>query len=81
MQVIDPDDPLFYNPEDMKEAFDAYFRQDRSSRNLKISAVICCVPMTASAFLSGTTWRGWRNFRANPLMSCTWWGGEASRTT
>ena len=24
-QVIDPDDPLFYNPANMKEAFDAYF--------------------------------------------------------
>jgi sugar (pentulose or hexulose) kinase len=24
-QVIDPDDPLFYNPSSMKEAFDAYF--------------------------------------------------------
>jgi len=24
-QVIDPDDPGFYNPEDMKKAFDAYF--------------------------------------------------------
>ncbi|MCK4989890.1 MAG: rhamnulokinase, partial [Bacteroidales bacterium] len=27
MQVIDPDDPGFYHPEDMKEAFDTYFRK------------------------------------------------------
>lgn len=26
-QVIDPDDPLFYNPENMREAFDLYFRK------------------------------------------------------
>jgi len=26
-QVIDPDDPLFYNPDRMKEAFDAYFEK------------------------------------------------------
>jgi sugar (pentulose or hexulose) kinase len=26
-QVIDPDDPLFYNPDDMKVAFDSYFRK------------------------------------------------------
>ncbi len=27
VRVIDPGDPLFYNPEDMKEAFDTYFRK------------------------------------------------------
>lgn len=27
VQVIDPDDPLFYNPADMKEAFDLYFQK------------------------------------------------------
>ena len=27
MQVIDPDDPGFYNPEDMKEAFDTFFNK------------------------------------------------------
>jgi rhamnulokinase len=27
IQVIDPDDPLFYHPADMKEAFDAYFKR------------------------------------------------------
>jgi len=27
VQVIDPDDPGFYNPADMKEAFDSYFRK------------------------------------------------------
>jgi rhamnulokinase len=27
VQVIDPDDPVFYNPPDMKQAFDAYFRK------------------------------------------------------
>ncbi|MCK4991135.1 MAG: hypothetical protein KAS29_11640, partial [Bacteroidales bacterium] len=26
-QVIDPDDPLFYNPASMKDAFDAYFNK------------------------------------------------------
>jgi len=26
-QVIDPDDPAFYNPEDMKDAFDSYFKK------------------------------------------------------
>ncbi len=25
--IINPDDPLFYNPENMKDAFDAYFRK------------------------------------------------------
>jgi rhamnulokinase len=25
--IINPDDPLFYNPDDMKEAFDEYFRK------------------------------------------------------
>ncbi len=32
MQVIDPDDEGFYNPENMKEAFDSYFPKDESSR-------------------------------------------------
>jgi rhamnulokinase len=27
IQVIDPEDPLFYHPADMKEAFNAYFRR------------------------------------------------------
>ena len=31
-QVIDPDDPLFYNPSGMKEAFDAYF--DKSGQTV-----------------------------------------------
>jgi rhamnulokinase len=31
LQVIDPDDPGFYNPGDMKEAFDVYF--DRSGQD------------------------------------------------
>lgn len=31
-QVIDPDDPLFYNPAGMKEAFDAYFEKSGQSR-------------------------------------------------
>ncbi len=31
-QIIDPDDPLFYNPADMKEAFNAYFEKSGQSR-------------------------------------------------
>jgi rhamnulokinase len=30
-QVIDPDDPLFYNPANMKKAFDAYFEKTGQS--------------------------------------------------
>jgi rhamnulokinase len=32
LQVIDPDHPLFYNPDSMKEAFDAYFEKTGQSR-------------------------------------------------
>ena len=31
LQVIDPDNPLFYNPDGMKEAFDAYFEKTGQS--------------------------------------------------
>jgi rhamnulokinase len=29
LNIINPDDPLFYNPDNMKEAFDEYFRRTR----------------------------------------------------
>jgi rhamnulokinase len=35
--VIDPDDPLFYNPGNMKAAFDAYFEKTGQSPPLKFS--------------------------------------------
>lgn len=36
-QVIDPDNPLFYNPENMKAAFDAYFEKTGQSLPMKFS--------------------------------------------
>jgi rhamnulokinase len=42
MQVIDPDDPLFYNPEDMKEAFDSYFEGTDQSRPDNFSDYLLC---------------------------------------
>jgi rhamnulokinase len=36
-QVIDPDDPLFYNPPRMKEAFDAYFAKTGQMIPLRFS--------------------------------------------
>ncbi len=42
MQVIDPDDPGFYNPEDMKEAFDAYFDGTDQARPENFGAYLLC---------------------------------------
>jgi len=36
-QVIDPDDPLFYNPDGMKAAFNAYFEKTGQSLPMKFS--------------------------------------------
>jgi rhamnulokinase len=36
-QVIDPDDPLFYNPDGMKAAFDDYFEKTGQSLPMKFS--------------------------------------------
>ncbi|MEN8201156.1 MAG: rhamnulokinase family protein [Bacteroidota bacterium] len=40
--VIDPDDPVFYNPEDMKEAFDAYFIKTGQPIPESFGTYICC---------------------------------------
>ena len=42
MQVIDPDDPGFYNPEDMKEAFDTYFEGTGQSRPYNFGGYLLC---------------------------------------
>jgi rhamnulokinase len=42
MQVIDPDDPLFYNPDDMKEAFDSYFDRTGQPRPDDFSGYLIC---------------------------------------
>ena len=42
MQVIDPDDPGFYNPEDMKEAFDAYFIKSGQPKPEDFSGYLLC---------------------------------------
>ncbi len=41
-QVIDPDDPGFYNPEDMKDAFDTYFEKTGQARPEKFGAYLLC---------------------------------------
>ncbi|HER09371.1 MAG TPA: rhamnulokinase [Bacteroides sp.] len=41
-QVIDPDDPGFYNPGDMKEAFDSYFRKTGQPLPASFSAYLLC---------------------------------------
>ena len=41
-QVIDPDDPGFYNPKDMKEAFDRYFVKTGQPRPENFSAYLVC---------------------------------------
>jgi len=41
-QVIDPDDPGFYNPDNMKEAFDNYFDKTGQPRPEKLSDYIRC---------------------------------------
>ncbi|MEN8230818.1 MAG: rhamnulokinase family protein [Bacteroidota bacterium] len=42
LQVIDPDDPGFYNPEDMKQAFDAYFRKTSQAIPAFFGAYLLC---------------------------------------
>jgi rhamnulokinase len=42
LQVIDPDDPGFYNPENMKLAFDAYFKKTGQPLPLEFSSYIRC---------------------------------------
>ena len=42
LQVIDPDDPLFYNPGSMKEAFDAYFEKTGQTIPLGFSDYLRC---------------------------------------
>ena len=41
-QVINPDDPLFFNPDDMKQAFDAYFRKTGQGLPEDINGYIRC---------------------------------------
>ncbi|RLD69762.1 MAG: rhamnulokinase [Bacteroidetes bacterium] len=41
-QVIDPDDPGFYNPENMKEAFDRYFEKTRQPLPVRFKDYIRC---------------------------------------
>ena len=41
-QVIDPDDPDFYNPAHMKEAFDSYFVKTAQPLPERFSDYICC---------------------------------------
>lgn len=41
-QVIDPDDPGFYNPDDMKDAFDAYFEKTGQASPDKFGAYLLC---------------------------------------
>ncbi|MDX2431049.1 MAG: FGGY-family carbohydrate kinase, partial [Bacteroides sp.] len=42
MQLIDPDDPGFYNPNDMKEAFDAYFDRTGQDRPGNFGGYLLC---------------------------------------
>lgn len=42
IQVIDPEDPLFYNPENMKQAFDSYFDKSGQPRPERFSDYIRC---------------------------------------
>ncbi|MCP4310166.1 MAG: rhamnulokinase [Bacteroidetes bacterium] len=42
MHVIDPDDPGFYNPEDMKEAFDHYFSKTGQSAPDNFGGYLLC---------------------------------------
>ena len=41
-QVIDPDDPGFYNPKDMKEAFDDFFNKSGQSKPDNFSGYLLC---------------------------------------
>ena len=42
MQVIDPDDPGFFNPDDMKEAFDACFDRTNQARPENFGGYLLC---------------------------------------
>jgi rhamnulokinase len=42
VQVIDPDDPCFYNPENMKQAFDKYFEKSGQPLPERFSDYIRC---------------------------------------
>ena len=42
MQVIDPDDAGFFNPEDMKKAFDAYFERSAQPKPENFGAYLLC---------------------------------------
>ncbi|MCK5136732.1 MAG: rhamnulokinase [Bacteroidales bacterium] len=42
VQIIDPDDPSFYNPEEMKVAFDAYFHKTGQPMPESFSGYIKC---------------------------------------
>lgn len=42
IQVIDPDDPGFYNPKDMKEAFDDFFNKSGQSKPDNFSGYLLC---------------------------------------
>ncbi len=42
MQVIDPDDPGFYNPEDMKSAFDAYLKKTGQPKPDNFNGYLLC---------------------------------------
>ena len=42
LQVIDPDDPGFYNPEDMKEAFDQYLKRTDQPKPSTFGAYLQC---------------------------------------
>jgi len=41
-QLIDPDDPVFYNPADMKDAFDSFFRKTGQSLPSSFSGYLLC---------------------------------------
>jgi len=41
-QIIDPDDPGFYNPDNMKEAFDNYFKKSGQPQPERLSDYIRC---------------------------------------
>ena len=41
-RIIDPEDPCFYNPEQMKDAFDSFFEKSGQSKPESISAYIRC---------------------------------------
>jgi rhamnulokinase len=41
-QLIDPDDPLFYHPDDMKEAFDTFFRKTRQALPERLGGYLGC---------------------------------------